>query len=89
MLRSIISNKIKIDEAELQNTYTNLYELSSKRLSNWNRNYNINIFPVFQNPCSYKRHLEIWSENKTCDRLPKFMVIGPQKTGKGHFTERT
>lgn len=44
MLRSIISNKIKIDEAELQNTYTNLYELSSKRLSNCNRNYNINIF---------------------------------------------
>lgn len=37
--------------------------------------------PIWRNPCSYKRHLEIWSENKTCDRLPKFMVIGPQKTG--------
>lgn len=52
-----------------------------------NGNYYINLFLVFQNPCSYKRHLEIWSENKTCDRLPKFMVIGPQKTGKGHFAE--
>lgn len=83
MLRSILSSKIIIDEAELQNTYTNLHEWSHY----WDGNYYINLFPVFQNPCSYKRHLEIWSENKTCDRLPKFMVIGPQKTGKGHFTE--
>ena len=25
--------------------------------------------------------MEIWSKNKTCERLPKFLVIGPQKTG--------
>ncbi|KAK3090891.1 hypothetical protein FSP39_015504 [Pinctada imbricata] len=37
--------------------------------------------PLWQNPCSYKRHIEIWSTNKTCERLPKFLVIGPQKTG--------
>lgn len=27
------------------------------------------------------RHLKIWSRNKSCDSLPKFLVIGPQKTG--------
>ncbi|MFT7805961.1 bifunctional heparan sulfate N-deacetylase/N-sulfotransferase 2 [Arapaima gigas] len=33
------------------------------------------------NPCHDKRHKDIWSKEKTCDRLPKFLVIGPQKTG--------
>ncbi|KAM6939685.1 bifunctional heparan sulfate N-deacetylase/N-sulfotransferase 4 isoform 3-T4 [Xenentodon cancila] len=33
------------------------------------------------NPCDDKRHKDIWSKEKTCDRLPKFMVVGPQKTG--------
>ncbi|RXG57536.1 Bifunctional heparan sulfate N-deacetylase/N-sulfotransferase [Armadillidium vulgare] len=28
-----------------------------------------------------KRHTEIWSPNKTCNQLPRFLVIGPQKTG--------
>jgi heparan sulfate N-deacetylase/N-sulfotransferase NDST2 len=28
-----------------------------------------------------RRHREIWSESKSCDRLPNFLVIGPQKTG--------
>lgn len=37
-----------------------------------------------QNPCDDKRHKDIWSKEKTCDRLPKFMVIGPQKTGRLH-----
>ncbi|XP_076074435.1 bifunctional heparan sulfate N-deacetylase/N-sulfotransferase-like [Mytilus galloprovincialis] len=37
--------------------------------------------PVWQDPCVYKRHLQIWSANKSCDRLPKFLVVGPQKTG--------
>jgi heparan sulfate N-deacetylase/N-sulfotransferase NDST2 len=37
--------------------------------------------PVWRNPCDDKRHLDIWSEAKTCDRLPNFLVIGPQKTG--------
>ncbi|NWI62638.1 NDST3 sulfotransferase, partial [Todus mexicanus] len=34
------------------------------------------------NPCDDKRHRDIWSKEKTCDRLPKFLVVGPQKTGK-------
>lgn len=35
-----------------------------------------------QNPCDDKRHKDIWSREKTCDHLPKFLVIGPQKTGR-------
>ncbi|XP_022242816.1 bifunctional heparan sulfate N-deacetylase/N-sulfotransferase-like isoform X2 [Limulus polyphemus] len=37
--------------------------------------------PVWINPCIDKRHKSIWSKTKTCDQLPKFLVIGPQKTG--------
>uniref|UniRef100_A0A8C1T0Y4 [heparan sulfate]-glucosamine N-sulfotransferase n=1 Tax=Cyprinus carpio TaxID=7962 RepID=A0A8C1T0Y4_CYPCA len=37
--------------------------------------------PLWQNPCHDKRHKDIWSKEKTCDRLPKLLVIGPQKTG--------
>ncbi|XP_025083666.1 bifunctional heparan sulfate N-deacetylase/N-sulfotransferase-like isoform X2 [Pomacea canaliculata] len=33
------------------------------------------------NPCDYKRHIAIWSQNKSCNRLPRFLVVGPQKTG--------
>jgi len=29
-----------------------------------------------------KRHLEIWSKEKSCDQLPNFVVVGPQKTGE-------
>lgn len=36
---------------------------------------------VWGNPCDDKRHLEIWSKSKTCDKLPQFLVVGPQKTG--------
>jgi len=36
---------------------------------------------LLQNPCLDKRHLSIWSTNKSCEQLPKFLVIGPQKTG--------
>ena len=25
--------------------------------------------------------MKIWSQNKTCDQLPRFLVLGPQKTG--------
>uniref|UniRef100_A0A8C5LSL4 Bifunctional heparan sulfate N-deacetylase/N-sulfotransferase 1 n=1 Tax=Leptobrachium leishanense TaxID=445787 RepID=A0A8C5LSL4_9ANUR len=32
-------------------------------------------------PCDDRRHKDIWSRDKTCDRLPKFLVVGPQKTG--------
>lgn len=37
--------------------------------------------PIWMNPCNDKRHLAIWSANKSCEQLPKFLVIGPQKTG--------
>ncbi|TRZ18659.1 hypothetical protein HGM15179_008412 [Zosterops borbonicus] len=37
--------------------------------------------PLWQNPCDDKRHRDIWSRDKTCNHLPKFLVIGPQKTG--------
>nr|XP_050846994.1 bifunctional heparan sulfate N-deacetylase/N-sulfotransferase isoform X2 [Vespula vulgaris] len=37
--------------------------------------------PVWGNPCDDQRHQKIWSRNKTCDQLPRFLVIGPQKTG--------
>jgi len=36
---------------------------------------------LLQNPCDDQRHQKIWSRNKTCDQLPRFLVIGPQKTG--------
>ena len=39
------------------------------------------VSSIFQNPCDDKRHMEIWSRNKDCRRLPDFLVIGPQKTG--------
>jgi heparan sulfate N-deacetylase/N-sulfotransferase NDST1 len=29
-----------------------------------------------------KRHKDIWSKEKTCDRFPKLLIIGPQKTGR-------
>nr|KAF6401849.1 N-deacetylase and N-sulfotransferase 4 [Rousettus aegyptiacus] len=37
--------------------------------------------PLWQNPCDDKRHKDIWSREKTCGHLPRFLVIGPQKTG--------
>lgn len=37
--------------------------------------------PVWMNPCNDKRHAAIWSSTKSCEQLPKFLVIGPQKTG--------
>ncbi|XP_065063486.1 bifunctional heparan sulfate N-deacetylase/N-sulfotransferase 3-like isoform X2 [Rhopilema esculentum] len=37
--------------------------------------------PVWRNPCNDSRHLEIWSPNKSCQRLPKCLIVGPQKTG--------
>ncbi|XP_032784405.2 bifunctional heparan sulfate N-deacetylase/N-sulfotransferase isoform X1 [Daphnia magna] len=37
--------------------------------------------PVWGNPCDDQRHMKIWSQNKTCDQLPRFLVLGPQKTG--------
>lgn len=37
--------------------------------------------PIWGNPCDDARHIKIWSRSKSCDSLPKFLVIGPQKTG--------
>lgn len=37
--------------------------------------------PIWGNPCDDARHLKIWSKSKDCESLPKFIVIGPQKTG--------
>jgi heparan sulfate N-deacetylase/N-sulfotransferase NDST2 len=38
--------------------------------------------PLWTNVCEDKRHLNIWWRNKTsCQNLPKFIIIGPQKTG--------
>ncbi|KAI1291925.1 Bifunctional heparan sulfate N-deacetylase/N-sulfotransferase [Halotydeus destructor] len=37
--------------------------------------------PLWVNPCLDKRHFAIWSLNKSCDQLPKALVVGPQKTG--------
>lgn len=37
--------------------------------------------PIWGSPCADKRHLEIWSTNKSCSQLPQFLVLGPQKTG--------
>ncbi|XP_034480596.1 bifunctional heparan sulfate N-deacetylase/N-sulfotransferase [Drosophila innubila] len=39
------------------------------------------VDPVWGNPCDDARHKKIWSKTKNCDSLPKFLVIGPQKTG--------
>lgn len=39
------------------------------------------LHTVFQDPCEDKRHKDIWSKEKTCDRFPKLLIIGPQKTG--------
>lgn len=39
------------------------------------------VDPVWGNPCDDARHTKIWSRNKSCETLPKFLVIGPQKTG--------
>lgn len=37
--------------------------------------------PVWGNPCGDSRHVKIWSKNKSCESLPSFLVLGPQKTG--------
>uniref|UniRef100_A0A8C7N0E3 Bifunctional heparan sulfate N-deacetylase/N-sulfotransferase 1 n=1 Tax=Oncorhynchus kisutch TaxID=8019 RepID=A0A8C7N0E3_ONCKI len=37
--------------------------------------------PIWQDPCEDQRHKDIGSKEKTCDRFPKLLIIGPQKTG--------
>lgn len=36
---------------------------------------------IWGNPCDDRRHMEIWSGSKSCDRLPDLLIVGPQKTG--------
>ena len=36
---------------------------------------------TLQSPCSDHRHLEIWTGQKNCSRLPSIVILGPQKTG--------
>lgn len=37
--------------------------------------------PIWSNPCADPRHLETWARDKSCDKLPNFVIVGPQKTG--------
>ena len=48
--------------------------------------WDVNLNCLLQNPCDDQRHLEIWSEKKSCSRLPDFLVVGPQKTGFYFFS---
>lgn len=46
--------------------------------------YPSDVEPLWTNACNDKRHISIWSLNVTtaCKKFPKFIIIGPQKTGK-------
>ncbi|XP_043198896.1 bifunctional heparan sulfate N-deacetylase/N-sulfotransferase-like [Amphibalanus amphitrite] len=40
--------------------------------------------PVWGNPCKDQRHLNLWrlaGNASVCDRFPKLLILGPQKTG--------
>lgn len=37
--------------------------------------------PVWVNPCLDARHKSIWASSKSCESLPQFLLLGPQKTG--------
>ena len=65
-----IINLIKIPPAELATAYFERYPAEAKA-------------PQWTNPCDDKRHLEIMPESrrKTCQNLPDFVILGPQKTG--------
>lgn len=57
--------------------------LNSRARAVWVRNCKSVNSPSFrQDPCEDKRHKDIWSKEKTCDRFPKLLIIGPQKTGE-------
>uniref|UniRef100_A0A7R9PPV4 [heparan sulfate]-glucosamine N-sulfotransferase n=1 Tax=Timema genevievae TaxID=629358 RepID=A0A7R9PPV4_TIMGE len=64
--------------------WTNLRLLTAPPLQLGERYFQLfsdEVSPVWGNPCDDARHQKIWSHNKTCDQLPRFLVIGPQKTG--------
>lgn len=45
--------------------------------------YPLDVDPLWTNMCADKRHLKIWSMNQTdCEKFPKIIIVGPQKTGK-------
>ncbi|VDO99834.1 unnamed protein product [Soboliphyme baturini] len=37
--------------------------------------------PLWSQPCFDKRHMSIWSSQKTCRKFPEALIVGPQKTG--------
>ncbi|RZF35802.1 hypothetical protein LSTR_LSTR009218 [Laodelphax striatellus] len=61
--------------------WTNLKLSSAPPVVLAEKYFQINILLMFQNPCHDVRHIRIWSHNKSCEQLPRFLVIGPQKTG--------
>lgn len=66
------------------NCWTNLKLLATTPVQlaeKYFRRYPEEKDPIWGNPCLDKRLLSIWSPDKSCDQLPKVLVIGPQKTG--------
>ncbi|XP_066991415.1 bifunctional heparan sulfate N-deacetylase/N-sulfotransferase [Anabrus simplex] len=64
--------------------WTNLHLTTAPPLQLGERYFQLypeEVDPVWGNPCDDQRHQKIWSRNKTCEQLPRFLVIGPQKTG--------
>ncbi|CAK9294607.1 unnamed protein product [Gordionus sp. m RMFG-2023] len=37
--------------------------------------------PIWTNPCNEPEALKLWSHRDMCHRFPKFVIVGPQKTG--------
>ncbi|CAL1537160.1 unnamed protein product [Lymnaea stagnalis] len=65
-------------------TWTNLRLLSPPPAEIARRYFSMypqEINPVWTNPCDSEKHREIWPEEKSCRRLPKLIIVGPQKTG--------
>ncbi|XP_065315533.1 bifunctional heparan sulfate N-deacetylase/N-sulfotransferase 4-like [Gordionus sp. m RMFG-2023] len=37
--------------------------------------------PIWTNPCKDRNSLKLWNRPDDCHRFPKFVIVGPQKTG--------
>ena len=64
--------------------FTNLQLISTEPVKIANKYFDLfpdERKPLWSNPCKDKRHIEIYSQNKSCDQLPNTLVVGPQKTG--------
>ncbi len=64
--------------------FTNLQLISTEPVKLANKYFDLfpdERKPLWSNPCKDKRHIEIYSQNKSCDQLPNTLVVGPQKTG--------